>query len=77
MFERLITQLSTAEDEEEEDEEIYGEIPDKYLDAIMGTLMKDPVLLPGSREIVDRVTIHRALLELEQDPFTRQPLKES
>jgi hypothetical protein len=39
--------------------------------------MKDPVLLPGSREIVDRVTIHRALLELEQDPFTRQPLKES
>ncbi len=38
-------------------------------------LMKDPVLLPGSREIVDRVTIHRALLELEQDPFTRQPLK--
>lgn len=39
MFERLITQLSTAEDEEEEDEEIYGEIPDKYLDAIMGTVL--------------------------------------
>jgi len=35
----LITQLSTAEDEEEEDEEIFGEIPDKYLDPIMGTVI--------------------------------------
>jgi hypothetical protein len=39
--------------------------------------MKDPVQLPGSGNIVDRVAIHRSLLSVEQDPFTRQPLKES
>ena len=39
--------------------------------------MKDPVLLPGSGNIVDRITIHRHLLTDERDPFTRAPLKES
>ena len=39
--------------------------------------MKDPVLLPGSGNIVDRVNIHRWLLSNEQDPFTRQAMKES
>ncbi len=37
--------------------------------------MKDPVQLPGSGKIVDRVSIHRSLLLDEKDPFTRQPLK--
>jgi hypothetical protein len=39
--------------------------------------MKDPVLLPGSGNIVDRITIHRHLLTDERDPFTRAPLTES
>jgi hypothetical protein len=39
--------------------------------------MKDPVLLPGSGNVVDRVNIRRALLIDERDPFTRQPLKEA
>jgi hypothetical protein len=39
--------------------------------------MKDPVLLPGSGNVVDRVNIRRSLLIDERDPFTRQPLKES
>lgn len=74
-FENLINKLSQAENEE--DEEIYGEIPEKYLCALMSTLMKDPVLLPGSGNVVDRVNIRRSLLIDERDPFTRQPLKES
>lgn len=36
--------------------------------------MKDPVLLPNSGNIVDRVNIHRSLLIDERDPFTRSPL---
>jgi hypothetical protein len=39
--------------------------------------MKDPVLLPNSGNIVDRVNIHRSLLIDERDPFTRAPLKYS
>ena len=38
-------------------------------------LMKDPVELPTSGSIVDRVYIHKALLNDERDPFNRAPLK--
>jgi hypothetical protein len=37
--------------------------------------MKDPVLLPGSGNIVDRINIKKSLLIDERDPFTRAPLK--
>ena len=38
--------------------------------------MKDPVVLPASKYVVDRVNIKRHLLNDERDPFTRQPLRE-
>lgn len=47
-----------AEQQKQEDE-ILAEVPDEYLDPIMSTLMMDPVLLPSSRQIVDRSTIAR------------------
>jgi hypothetical protein len=37
--------------------------------------MKDPVLLPGSGNIVDKINIKKSLLIDERDPFTRAPLK--
>jgi len=37
--------------------------------------MSDPVKLPNSNYVVDRVNIKRHLLNDERDPFTRQPLK--
>ena len=37
--------------------------------------MSDPVKLPNSNYVVDRVNIKRQLLNDERDPFTRQPLK--
>jgi hypothetical protein len=43
----------------------------------MSTLMKDPVLLPGSGNIVDRINIKKHLLIDERDPFTRAQLKYS
>jgi len=60
-FEDLINKLATAENEEE-NEEIYGEIPEKYLCGLMSTLMCDPVRLPASKYVVDRVNIKRHLL---------------
>ena len=44
-----------------EEEEAMNDAPEEFLDAIMGTLMKDPVLLP-SGNIVDRSTIARHIL---------------
>lgn len=37
--------------------------------------MKDPVLLPTSGNVVDRMYIHKHLLNDERDPFNRKPLK--
>lgn len=51
-----------------------GEIPDEFLDAIMFTIMKDPVLLPTSGNIVDRSTITQIILNDASDPFNRKPL---
>ncbi|SCU91994.1 LADA_0F13520g1_1 [Lachancea dasiensis] len=60
--------------EEEEDLEM-GEAPDEYLDPLMFTIMKDPVILPASRVTIDRSTIKAHLLSDSTDPFNRMPLK--
>lgn len=44
------------------EEELYADAPDEFLDPIMGTLMKDPVILPSSKNIVDRAVIARHIL---------------
>ena len=45
-----------------------------FLDPLVATLMKDPVILPISRETVDRDTIRTHLLSDPKDPFNRAPL---
>ncbi|XP_056018090.1 ubiquitin conjugation factor E4 A-like isoform X2 [Ostrea edulis] len=56
------------------EEELYADAPDEFLDPIMGTLMKDPVILPSSKNIVDRAVIARHILSDQTDPFNRSPL---
>lgn len=41
------------------EDELLAEVPDDFLDPIMSTLMTDPVILPSSKQIVDRSTIAR------------------
>merc|ERR1712146_21046 len=48
--------------------------PEKYLDPLLYTLMKDPVILPRSKTIMDRTSITQHLLNDAHDPFTRDPL---
>lgn len=38
------------------------DIPEEFLDPLMSTIMSDPVILPGSRKVLDRATITRHLL---------------
>lgn len=40
-------------------EEILQGAPEQFLDPIMSTLMLDPVILPSSKQTVDRSTIAR------------------
>eukprot|EP00051_Salpingoeca_urceolata_P013277 m.166263 g.166263 ORF g.166263 m.166263 type:complete len:990 (-) comp17750_c0_seq11:125-3094(-) len=50
------------------------DIPEEFLDPILWTLMRDPVMLPASRQVVDRATIATHLLSDPMDPFNRAPL---
>lgn len=70
-FKMECEQLASALDKEEED---LGEIPDDFLDPLTALLMEDPVILPTSGKTVDRSTITRSLLSIEQDPFNRAKL---
>lgn len=50
-------------------------IPDNYLDPIMSEIMEDPVLLPTSKNVMDRKVIERHIMSNDDDPFNRLPLK--
>merc|ERR1719481_521591 len=57
-------------------EEEWDNVPEEFEDAIMGELMEDPVILPGSGKAMDRKNIIRHLLSVPNDPFNRQALTE-
>jgi ubiquitin conjugation factor E4 B len=44
------------------------------LDPLMATLMRNPVILPSSKAVVDLSTIKSHLLSDSKDPFNRSPL---
>jgi len=48
--------------EQKAEEEALADVPEDFLDPIMGELMRDPVILPSSGKIVDRSTIARHIL---------------
>jgi ubiquitin conjugation factor E4 B len=74
-FESLKERFRVAKELEDQQDEDLGDAPDEFLDPIMATLMLDPVILPTSRQTVDRSTIRSHLLSDPTDLFNRQPLK--
>jgi ubiquitin conjugation factor E4 B len=64
-LQQLIQAFAKIEDYVEALKTLENEAPDEFLDALMFTIMKDPVLLPTSDTIVDRSTIARQLLNNE------------
>jgi ubiquitin conjugation factor E4 B len=74
-WQSLGDRVAEAKATEEEEEEDLGEIPDEFLDPLMADLMDDPVILPTSKNTVNRSTIRSHLLSVAHDPFNRMPLK--
>jgi len=74
-FRKLADDIEATKLAEEQAEEMLGDVPDEYEDPLMATLMEDPVILPISRQTVDRSTIMSHLLSDPHDPFNRTPLK--
>lgn len=74
-WDRLVSKFAQAKSEDEAMEDELGEPPEEFVDPLMATLMEDPVILPVSRNVIDRSTIRSHLLSDPHDPFNRVPLK--
>nr|XP_002122742.1 ubiquitin conjugation factor E4 A [Ciona intestinalis] len=70
----LSLRIAELGNKEQTEEELFQDAPDEFFDPIMGTLMRDPVILPSSKKTVDRSTIARHLLSDPTDPYNRSPL---
>ena len=56
------------------DKELPDNLPDEFLDPLLFTPIKHPIILPESKIIMDRAVIEAHLVENCYDPFNRQPL---
>merc|ERR1712228_766221 len=81
MFESALAILIKKFEEKKNIELMLGDIPNKYLDPIMQTLMTDPVILGKNKNekdtnkyVMDRKVIERHLMNNPNNPFNREPL---
>lgn len=74
-LEKMIEDINEKKLKKKALEEKIGEIPEEFIDPLIGTIMRDPVKLPTSNIIVDRITIEKHLSTDKTDPFNRQPLE--
>ncbi|CAN6636321.1 E4 ubiquitin-protein ligase Ufd2p [Trichomonascus vanleenenianus] len=74
-FEEFVRRTQEVKEEDDLGDVYLGDIPDEFLDPLMYTLMKEPVILPSSRVTIDLATIKSHLLSDPKDPFNRAPLK--
>ncbi|KAF7197645.1 Ubiquitin conjugation factor E4 [Pseudocercospora fuligena] len=75
VWEELGKKVAEAKALEEQEEADLGEIPDEFMDPLVFDIMSDPVILPSSKNVIDRSTIRSHLLSDPTDPFNRVPLK--
>jgi len=73
-FEALSVSVEAASKEVEDLDELTADAPEEFLDPLLMTFMKDPVLLPTSDKYMDRSTITQHLLNDPTDPFNRKDL---
>ena len=69
-FKHLSVDIKTAHTKLQASEEQLTDAPDEFLDPLLCTLMRDPVLLPTSGTVIDRETITQHLLNDNTDPQT-------
>jgi ubiquitin conjugation factor E4 B len=72
-FESLPATVEAAAQIVAADEALLADAPDEFLDEILSSYMKDPIILP-SGHFVDRSTITQHLLNDSIDPFNREPM---
>ena len=73
-FNSFVTKLGHLNQDRMELDANIEDAPDEFMDPIMSELMRDPVLLPTSGNVMDRTHIMRHLLSDGTDPFNRKRL---
>lgn len=75
-FEEMMTKMKEMVSQKAADDDFIKEldIPDEFMDPLTYEIMKDPVLLPSSKTVVDRLTVMKHLLSDPTDPFNRSHL---
>jgi len=73
-IQEIAAKVSAASSQAAAEEELLTDAPEEFLCPIMSILMLEPVILPSSKQVVDRSTISRHLLSDQNDPFNRSPL---
>jgi len=73
-YDKIIVLHDYIINEREKEMNDSSEIPEEFLDPIMGALIEDPVYLPKSDIVMERDVILRHLLENQYNPFNREPL---
>jgi len=73
-FEDLTVKIQNAAEKQLQEVDLAEFAPEEFIDPIIGTLMKEPVMLPSSKNIVDKTTIARHILSDQSDPYNRSPL---
>lgn len=61
-FFAALERVAMVKSDLQDEDTLMTDIPDEFLDPIMQSVMRDPVILPVSRQIIDRPTIERHLL---------------
>jgi ubiquitin conjugation factor E4 B len=73
-FQKLVAAVQDAKANAQNLESLLKDPPDHMIDPLVCELMRDPVRLPVSKNVVDRSTIATHLLNDSLDPFNRSPL---
>jgi len=59
-------------------DQALDDFPDEFADALTGDLLENPVKIPGSSDaIIDIKTVRHMIEDSGENPYTREPLKES
>ncbi|KAH9473185.1 hypothetical protein Pst134EA_000264 [Puccinia striiformis f. sp. tritici] len=66
---KLVKKVEELRQSEANEELELSEIPEEFLDLLMCTLMKEPVILPTSKTTVNLSTIKQHFLSDATDPF--------
>jgi ubiquitin conjugation factor E4 B len=73
-WDHLAERIRGLKEEHDMEDADLGDVPDEYLDPLLASIMEDPVILPVSRQTLDRSTVQSHLLSDPHDPFNRAPL---